>query len=130
MPSKVSSALCWHHSLTHQTVRVHVPTAACIIQHYESLVVLEYALCWYFCSTSKLHGQQVMMPLLPEHLLTATFAAIRDDLVSLALHQSANFGVQAALAACNTPEQVTPPLTLSLIPIICIIFDMSPSTGK
>ncbi|KAK9844418.1 hypothetical protein WJX74_002205 [Apatococcus lobatus] len=51
---------------------------------------------------------EVMMPLLPEHLLTASFAAIRDDLVSLALHPSANFGVQATFAACTTPEQVEP----------------------
>ena len=58
---------------------------------------------------------QVMMPLLPEYLLTACFAAIRDDLASLALHPSANYGVQAALAACITPDQVLDTHTHTLL---------------
>ena len=49
---------------------------------------------------------QVMMPVLPPHLLAASFAAISADLPTLALPPAANFAVQAALAACTTPDQV------------------------
>ena len=50
---------------------------------------------------------QVVMQILPEGLLEQLHSScLRGSLAALAMHPSANFGVQAFLAALHTPQQV------------------------